>query len=66
MKNEVIPGSVWECRNGGIYAVTSVADPHATRRDEYPATVVYVGADGRVWSRPLSKWHRSMTEVMED
>lgn len=66
MKSDILPGSIWEHRNGDIYAVILLANLNATRTGEYPVTIVYTGADGQVWSRPLSRWNRSMTEVMED
>lgn len=54
------PNSEWVHKNGNIYNVITVANLSADRKEEYPATVVYVGADGKVWSRPLTAWHGSM------
>lgn len=53
---------VWRHYNGILYVVEALANEYTTR-DEYPATVVYRGPNRRVWSRPLSDWHRSMTYV---
>lgn len=53
--------SVWRHRNGNQYYVLCVANIYS-ERPEYPLTVVYVGANGRIWSRPFAEWHRSMTE----
>lgn len=60
-----VPGdsTEWQHNNGSLYTVLVVANTHATRVDEYPVTVVYRGADGKVWSRPLSRWHASMSPV---
>jgi hypothetical protein len=56
----VVPGSVWKHHNGNVYKVILVAN-HASDRPKYPLIVVYAGANGNVWARPLSDWHRSMT-----
>ncbi len=30
---------------------------------KYPETVVYIGQNSKVWSRPITEWKRSFTEV---
>jgi hypothetical protein len=55
------PGSVWQHRNGNIYYVVSVTNLLDVER--YPKTVVYQGANGRLWSRPADDWHRSFTPI---
>lgn len=45
--------------NGHVYTVICIANPHDTPK--FPATVVYRDADGNVYARPLSDWHRSFT-----
>lgn len=61
---DVTVGSVWEHRNGNRYQVIQVANNcFAHFSQHYPVTVVYKGMDGKVWSRPLSDWHQSMTLV---
>lgn len=54
--------TIWRHYNGVVYEVVAIANEHSTR-DVYPPTVVYRGPNGRIWSRPLSDWHRSMTFV---
>ncbi len=58
--SEVIPNQVWKHKSGSFYRVLLITNEQSTR-EEYPITVVYKGQDGVVWSRPLSKWHDSMT-----
>lgn len=58
------PGSVWLHRNGNRYAVVMIANGESERQEKYPTTVVYRNiSNGNVYSRKLSDWHRSMTEV---
>ena len=60
-KSHPRPRSVWQHRDGDIYKVVMLANEATEQPDRYPVTVVYRGKDGKVWSRPLSDWHRSMT-----
>lgn len=53
----------WQHSNGNFYTVLVMSNGDSERPDEYPKTVVYQGDNGKVWSRPLSRWHGSMTEV---
>lgn len=60
------PWSLWRHTNGNLYRALMMANIHTERPDQYPVTVVYEGVEnGKIWSRPLSEWHRSMTEVNE-
>lgn len=60
-------GSLWKHTNGNIYRVSYVSNVDTTRPEQYPVTVVYGNVNnGSIWSRPLSDWYRSMTEVKED
>ena len=56
-----IPGSWWTHRNGALYTVLMIANSDTEDEARYPVTVVYQGDNGKVWSRPASDWHRSMT-----
>lgn len=58
---EVVAGSVWVHTNGNRYMVLMLANEFTEHPDRYPATVVYRGENGRIWSRALSDWHRSMS-----
>jgi len=54
-------GSTWDHVNGNVYEVLLLANLNTERPRQYPVTVVYRNtANGTVWSRPLSDWHRSM------
>lgn len=55
----------WQHTKGTCYTVLVVSNGDSDRPDEYPETVVYQDDNGKVWSRPLSRWHGSMTEVPE-
>ena len=53
-------GSSWvHHTSGGVYTVLFLANVDTKYPDKYPATVVYVGANGKLWTRPVSDWHRS-------
>ena len=62
-KNLSIPTikSKWRHTNGIKYKVIAIANELNT--EKYPTTVVYEGKNGKVWSRPLSDWYRSFTEI---
>ncbi len=57
------PGSVWSHTNGNRYTVMCIANEFTERPEQYPQTVVYQGENGRIWSRHVSDWARSMTLV---
>ena len=60
------PKSLWRHKNGNYYEVLLIANLYSERLEEYPITVVYIGViNGKIWSRPLDRWHGSMTEVEE-
>ncbi len=61
--NTPAPGSVWRHTNGNRYTVMCIANEFTERPEQYPQTVVYQGENGRIWSRPVSEWARSMTPV---
>lgn len=57
-------GQVWQHYNGVMYLVLILANTEGDnlmKREKYPETVVYRGVNGKVWSRRLDDWHRSMT-----
>lgn len=54
-------GSKWRHRNGASYTVIMLTNLYTESPEVYPITVVYRGDNGKVWSRPLNDWHRSMT-----
>ena len=52
--------SVWVNARGSEYRVLLITNQASELPKKYPVTVVYVGGNGRFWSRPLEHWHRSM------
>lgn len=56
------PHTCWRHKNGSTYTVFANANVDSTN-PKYPETVVYCGANGKVWTRLLSDWHRSMTRI---
>jgi len=56
---EPFEGSVWQHHSGHYYEVLFLTNEHD--RSDYPRTVVYRGANGKLWSGPLVDWHRRMT-----
>lgn len=61
----VYVGSEWVHTNGNIYKVVTIANKDTEYPDKYPVTIVYSGQNGKIWSCPLSDWHRSMEETKE-
>lgn len=57
--------STWSHTSGIRYTVLMITNVESTK-PEYPPTVVYQGPNGKLWSRPLSQWHRSMIQVPSD
>lgn len=58
------PGTLWKHRNGNIYGVWLITNVGSTN-EKYPETVVYNNIlNGKTYSRPVSDWHRSMTEIV--
>lgn len=54
--------SVWvHGSTGNLYTVLMITN--ILDKVLYPRTVVYRGANGNNWSRKVSDWHRSMTEL---
>lgn len=59
------PASEWRHRNGIVYVVMLIAN-EGSERPEYPPTVVYYNKQTNTpYSRPVSDWARSMTEVVK-
>lgn len=53
--------SEWTHRNGNSYRVLMIAN-EGSEKEDYPVTVIYQGLqNGKIWSRPLSDWYRSMS-----
>lgn len=55
--------SHWIHTNGQEYEVIGYTNTATTMPEKYPVTVIYSGRNGKIWSRPLADWHRSMTPV---
>lgn len=58
--------SCWRHKSGQIYLVVLVTNTNAdeNKKDEYPVTICYRRLrDSTVWSRSLSRWHESFTEI---
>lgn len=55
-------GSQWQHYNGNLYEVVTIANTFSTKRNR-PIMIIYKGENEKVWARPLSDWHRSMTQV---
>lgn len=54
--------SVWRHGNGALYIIRLFTNIESAN-PAYPETIVYEGAAGRMWSRPLCDRHRSMTPL---
>lgn len=62
-RTQVFPKTKWKHKNGLEYEVILIANEASTDQVKYPITVVYQGANAKVWSKPLNDWHRSMTLI---
>lgn len=58
----VLPHTHWQHYNGTRYTVIGIANVDSTN-PAYVETVVYCGHKGKLQTRPLSDWHRSMTHI---
>lgn len=56
--------SYWKHRNGNVYQVTSVTNL-SDRQKEYPATVNYIGPNGKEWSKTVYDWFEKMTPLTD-
>jgi len=58
-----IVGKQFKHKNGNTYTVLYLTNTDSTpkRLKDHPIDVVYVGQNGKVWSRPLHDWARSFT-----
>lgn len=63
MPEEPKSGSVWRHHSGRIYTVLFLVNEPMGKEDKYPRTVVYIGANGKLWCGPLHDWHRRMTQI---
>lgn len=62
----IMVGTYWRHTNGNIYCVVDLTncegdDPE--KKKKYPPRVTYEGKNHKRWSRDVSDWARSMTEV---
>ena len=61
-KDIPLPGEKWRHYNGLVYTVLFLTNKDSVYEQHQP-TVIYQGANGKLWSRVLSDWHRSFTRV---
>lgn len=67
MDNEIpVIDSVWRNKRGSEYKVLQITNQHSELPKKYPVTIVYMGDNGRIWSRPLEHWQRSMKLLQTD
>lgn len=61
---ERMVGKQFKHKNGNIYTVLLLTNTDSTpeRLKDHPIDVVYMGQNGKIWSRPLNDWDRSFTE----
>lgn len=56
----VVIGGIYQHYKGGLYQVLAVSTGTETTQKE----VIYVGARGDVWNRPLTMWLESVEDVL--
>jgi hypothetical protein len=52
------------CSTGNVYTVLHLANTAVTR-DGHPQTVVYLGANGNVWARPLTEFAQKFVRLYD-
>lgn len=66
MPKKVELGSRWTHRNGHMrYTVFLFTNQYSIDEEKHPVEVVYIGDNGKYWSRPLKTWHESMLPIKE-
>ena len=63
---EEYPVTVIYLRTNGMIGAMTKDDWDNNRQKALPPTIVYEGINGLRWCRPLTDWHRSMTERKDE
>lgn len=60
------PGKQFAHRNGNVYTVLFLTNTDSTpeRQIQHPVDVIYMGPNGKLWSRRLSDWSRSFKAIL--
>ena len=58
-------GMIVRHHSGRVYSVLHVANLHATDNEKFPVTVIYRGANGHVWSRPVAEFVGRFTVLFD-
>lgn len=58
---KIRPGLVCRHHSGRVYTVILITNDSVIESEQFPHTVVYVGVNGRYWSRPLSEFRTKFT-----
>lgn len=61
---ELRRGNVLRHHSGRVYSVLALANT-AHPSEKFPVAVVYQGANGEVWSRPLSEFDGKFTVLFD-
>ena len=56
-------GKQYKHKNGNIYTVLFLTNVDSEDKENHPIDVVYIGQNGKLWSRRLSDWDRSFTKI---
>jgi hypothetical protein len=58
-------GKPYRHKNGNVYKVLFLTNTDSTpeRLIDHPIDVVYMGQNGKLWSRKLSDWNKSFTPI---
>jgi len=61
--NNFMTGKQYKHRNGNIYTVLFLTNIHTSIEliESHPVDVIYIGQNGRLWSKRLSDWNKSFT-----
>ena len=55
-----LPGEIWRHHSGRLYTVTGLANMES-EKTEYQPTVVYIGTNGKLWTKSVGRFLETMT-----
>lgn len=62
---ELKPGVVCKQHSGRVYTVLHIANTYSGDETKFPTTVVYQGANGNIWTRPLDQFIGKFTVLFD-
>lgn len=54
----ITTGELWQHHSGRVYEVIGFANLYTEKPDKHPVHVLYLGQNGRLWTRPLTEFRQ--------